>query len=67
MIFFIAYELDTWSQDLNSNFTLKHYLFGGVKLGKNADINKCVYSGYGNGFDLCSIFSLYFTFFYFWS
>ena len=37
MIFFIAYELDTWSRDLNSDFTLKHCLFGGVKLAKNAD------------------------------
>ena len=65
MIFFIAYELDTWSRDLNSNFTLKHCLFGGVKLGENADPNKCVYSGYGNGFDVCSIFSLFSHFFIF--
>ena len=33
----IAYTLDAWSRDLNSNFTLKHCLFGGVKLAKNAD------------------------------
>ena len=65
MIFFIAYELDTWSRDLNSDFTLQHCLFGGVKLAKNADPNKCVYSGYGNGFDLCSIFFTLFTFFLF--
>ena len=29
---FIDYELDTWSQDLNSDFTLKDCLFGGVNL-----------------------------------
>ena len=29
--FFIVYELDTWSPDLNSDFTLKDCLFGGVK------------------------------------
>ena len=37
--FFIAYELDTFSQDLNSDFTLQDCLFGGVKLAKNTDIN----------------------------
>ena len=30
--FFIAYKLDRWSSDLNSDFTLKDSLFGGVKL-----------------------------------
>ena len=37
IFFFIVYELDTWSRDLNSNFTLKDCLFGGVKLAKNSD------------------------------
>ena len=37
MNFFIGYELDTWSRDLNSDFTLKDCLFGGVKLAENAD------------------------------
>ena len=37
IIYFIFYEFNTWSWDLNSNFTLNHCLFGGVKLAKNAD------------------------------
>ena len=37
--------------------TLKHCLFGGVTLIKNADINKYGYSGYGIGFDRKSSFS----------
>ena len=56
--FFIVYELDTWSRDLNSDFTLKDCLFGGVKLAKNTDPDKYVYSGYGIGFALRSKFSL---------
>ena len=56
--FFIAYELDIWSQDLNSDFTLKDCLFGGVKLAKNADTDKYVYSSYSMGFDSRSLFSL---------
>ena len=58
IIFFIAYELDTQSRDLNSDFTLKDFLFGGVKLAKNADPDKYVYSGYIIGFDSRSEFSL---------
>ena len=38
--FFIVFELDTWSRDLNSDFTLKDCLFGGVKLAKYADPDK---------------------------
>ena len=37
IMFFIVYELDTWSRDLNSDFTLKDCLLRGVKLVKNAD------------------------------
>ena len=58
IIFFIVYELDTCSRDLNSDSTLKACLFGGVKVTKNADPDKYVYSGYGIGFDLRSEFSL---------
>ena len=58
IIFFVVYELDTWSRDLNSDFTLKDCLFGGVKLAKNTDPDKYVYSGYGIGFDSRSEFSL---------
>ena len=37
---FIAYELDTWSWDLDTDFSLKDCLFGAVKLTKNADTDK---------------------------
>ena len=40
IIFFIVYELDTWSRYLSSDFTLKDCLFGGVKLAKNSDPDK---------------------------
>ena len=52
--FIIYYKLDTWSQDLNYDFTLKDCLFGGVEFTKNTD----KYSGYGIGLDLYSEFSL---------
>ena len=56
--YFVVYELDTWSRDLNSYFTLKGCLFGGVKLAKNADLDKYIYSGYGSRFDSRSEFLL---------
>ena len=37
---FIVCELDTWSRDLDADFTLKDCLFGCVKLPKNADPDK---------------------------
>ena len=40
-----------WSRDLNFDFTLKDFLFGGVKLAKYANPDKYGYSGYGIGFD----------------
>ena len=58
IIFFIVYELDTWSRNLNSGFTLKDCLFGDFKLAKNVDPDKYVYTGYGIAFDLFSKFSL---------
>ena len=45
------FELDTCSRDLNSDFTLKNCLIGGVKLAKKADPDKQIYTGYGIGFD----------------
>ena len=48
---FILFELDTWSQDINTDFSLKYYLFGSVKLTKNADLDKYKYSSYDIGFD----------------
>ena len=55
--FFIVYELDTQPQDLNADFTLKDCLFGGIKLAKSADLEKCCYSEYDIGFDFRSLFS----------
>ena len=37
-------------------FTLVNCLFGAVSLTKNADIDKCKYSGYGIGFDRGNIY-----------
>ena len=45
-------------QELNSNFTLEDCLFGSVESATNADLDKYLYSDYGNGFDLHSEFSL---------
>ena len=56
--FFNVYELDAWPQDLNTDFTLGAWLFGGVTLTKNADGDKYSYSGYGTGFDNCGQYSL---------
>ena len=55
---YICYELDRWSKDLDTDFTLANWLFGSVKLTKNADPDKYKYSGYGIGFDSRSEFSL---------
>ena len=53
---YIVYEI---SKNINiSDYpTLENCLFGAVKLTKNADIDKYVYSGYGIGFDRHGIFS----------
>ena len=55
---FTVYELDTWSPDLNSDFTLKDCIYGGFKLARNADPDKCKYTDYGIGFDSRSEFSM---------
>ena len=47
---YISYPLNPWSRNLNTYFTLINYLFGSVKLTKNADPDKYKYSGYGIGF-----------------
>ena len=54
----ISYELDTWSRDLSTEFTLGDCLFGAVKLTKNADCGKYGCSDYGTGSDARSQFSL---------
>ena len=55
---FTVYELDTWSRDLNTDFTLKDCLSGAVKVTKNADPDKYAYTGHGIGFNLLSGLSL---------
>ena len=45
----IAYESGA-SSSYNNDPTVKNYLFGAVTLTKNANIEKCKYSGYGIGF-----------------
>ena len=50
--------LNQWPRDLNTDFTLGNCLFGSVKLTKNADSNKYIYTSYGIGFDSRSEFSL---------
>ena len=45
-------------KNLNTAFTLDDCLFGAVKLTKNADPDKQVYSGYGTGFDVHQDFSV---------
>ena len=47
-----------WSCNLNADFTLKDYLFGGVKLTKNTYPDKYEYTGYDIGLDSSSVFSL---------
>ena len=56
--FFIVYELDAWSRDINSDFTLKDCLFGDVKIAKTTDTDNYVYSGYGIAIDSRSDFLL---------
>ena len=52
---YIVYELRMFR--VESFFTLENCLFGAVSLIKNADIDKCKYSGYGIGFDRLGTFS----------
>ena len=54
---YVSYNLDEWSKDLNTHFTLVNSLFEAVKLTKNADPNKYEYFGYGIGLDSRSRFS----------
>ena len=55
---FIVYKLETWSRDLNTDFTLGDSLFGAVKLTKNTDPDEYGYSGYGIAFHARSQCSL---------
>ena len=55
---YVAYEFNIWSKDLNTEFTLKDYLFPAIKLTKKANPNKYFYSRYEIGFDSRSLFSI---------
>ena len=55
---FNIYECDTWSRDLNTDFTLNDCLVGSVKLTKNSDLDNYKYSGYSIEFDSRSFSSL---------
>ena len=55
---FIAYELDRWSRDLNTDFILKNCFFGSLKLTKDVDPDKYKYSGFDREFNSRSEFSL---------
>ena len=48
---YISYTLNPLLRNVNTGFTLNDSLFWSVKLTKNADSNKCKYSGYNIGFD----------------
>ena len=48
---YIFYTLGPQLRNLNKDFTLGIYLFGCVKLTKNADLDKYKYTGYSIGFD----------------
>ena len=50
--YIIVYELEIWSLDINTDFTLKDCLIGTLKLNKNSNsLFLFSYSGYGIGFD----------------
>ena len=54
---YIVYQITSNYNDSNYP-TIENYLFGSVKLSKNADINKYKYFGYGIGFDRKVFFSI---------
>ena len=55
---YIVYEIYFWPFTVGNDITLRKFLFGAVKLTKNADFDKYKYSGYGIGFDARGSFSL---------
>ena len=54
---YTSYTLTPCLRNLNPDFTLNNCLFGSVKLTKNVDLDKYIYSGYNIGFDSRSEFS----------
>ena len=53
---YISYTLGLQLKNFKCKFCIGNCLFGSVKLTKNADLDKCKYTGYGIGFDSCSDF-----------
>ena len=53
---FVVYELDRWSRETNTDFTLKDCLFEALKITKNADPDKHKFRCYAIGFDSRSDF-----------
>ena len=58
IIYFYIHELVKCSEELNSDFNWNDCLLGGVKLAKNAEQDKYMYSGYGTEFNSPPLFSL---------
>ena len=54
---YIDYEINKNDNTTSSDTTLENCLFGAVTLTKNADIDKCKYSGCGVGFHRKGSFS----------
>ena len=54
----IVFELKSWPFFTGKGFALRDYLFGSVKLAKNANPDKYSCSGYGIFFDVRETFSL---------
>ena len=42
----ITFELNRWSKDLNTDFSLRNCLFGAVKIAKTANPDRYKYSTY---------------------
>ena len=55
---YIVYEINLWPRNLDSMFTLRNSLLGGVELTKNDNFDNYSYSGYGIRLDPCGFFSL---------
>ena len=51
---YISYIINPKLRNSNTDFTLDNFLFGLVKLTKNADLDIYKYSGYDIGFDFHS-------------
>ena len=58
LIIIHSYTIDSWSKDLNTDFTLNNCLCRSLELTKNADPDKYRYSDQGIKFYSCSEFSL---------